>query len=148
MITMKLFKIKIEVQTIIIIILTFLTLWVYSPILQPVPGRDSGVYIFVAKQLLLGKIPYKDIWDHKPPGIYFIDAFGLTIGHASLWGIWLLEYINLFTATIIIFHLAKKEFCAWPSMLAILLLFTCFLFIGDSGNSPEEYILLCNTAGS
>ncbi len=37
-------------------------------------GRDQGIYAVVAEGILHGKMPYRDIWDFKPPGIYFVFA--------------------------------------------------------------------------
>jgi hypothetical protein len=33
-------------------------------------GRDQGVFTDVAQVLLRGGVPYRDVWDIKPPGIY------------------------------------------------------------------------------
>jgi hypothetical protein len=41
------------------------------------PSRDSGVFLYVAWRFLNGDIPYRDVWDHKPPLVYFVDALGL-----------------------------------------------------------------------
>ena len=38
------------------------------------PGRDQGIYSVVADGILRGLAPYRDRWDFKPPGIYFIYA--------------------------------------------------------------------------
>ena len=42
-------------------------------------GRDQGIYALVADGILDGKVPYRDRWDFKPPGIFFVyaTAFGL-----------------------------------------------------------------------
>ncbi len=37
-------------------------------------GRDQGIYAVVAGGLLEGKMPYRDLWDFKPPGIYLVYA--------------------------------------------------------------------------
>ncbi len=60
-----------------------------------VPSEDAGVFIYVAASLAAGG-PYRDVWDHKPPGIYLVDALGLAVG--GLWGIWLLEVAALLAA--------------------------------------------------
>src|SRR5215470_11276925 len=62
-----------------------------SPWLRPVLGRDSGVFLYAGSRILAGQVPYRDVWDHKGPLIYYIDALGLLIGHGSRWGVWLLE---------------------------------------------------------
>ena len=37
-------------------------------------GRDQGIYALVGEGLLHGKLPYRDLWDFKPPGIFFVYA--------------------------------------------------------------------------
>ena len=37
-------------------------------------GRDQGIYATVADGLLQGQMPYRDVWDFKPPGIYLVYA--------------------------------------------------------------------------
>jgi len=38
-------------------------------------GRDQGIYAMVAKVMLEGGMPYRDVFDFKPPGIFFV--FGI-----------------------------------------------------------------------
>lgn len=35
---------------------------------------DAAVFAVVGGRIAAGGVPYLDIWDHKPPGIYLIDA--------------------------------------------------------------------------
>jgi dolichyl-phosphate-mannose-protein mannosyltransferase len=37
-------------------------------------GRDQGIYAAVGRTILRGGAPYRDAWDFKPPGIFFIYA--------------------------------------------------------------------------
>ncbi len=37
-------------------------------------GRDQGIYALVGAGMLEGKVPYRDLWDFKPPGIFFVYA--------------------------------------------------------------------------
>jgi len=38
-------------------------------------GRDQGIYATVAESVLQGGMPYRDVWDFKPPGIFAVYAF-------------------------------------------------------------------------
>jgi hypothetical protein len=58
-------------------------------------GRDSGMYAYVASHLERGHTPYVSAWEHKPPGIFFIDALGLELAGGTRWGIWFVELISL-----------------------------------------------------
>src|SRR5262245_8845426 len=59
------------------------------------PGRDYGIFSYIGQQITLGRLPYKDAWDHKPPAIFYIDALGLWLGHGFRWGIWLIEFLAI-----------------------------------------------------
>ena len=72
-----------------------------APMCQGIPGRDSGVFLYMGWQILRGRIPYRDVWDHKPPAIYYIDALGLFVGKGSRWGVWILEYLSLCVAMVL-----------------------------------------------
>lgn len=37
-------------------------------------GRDQGIYATVADGILRGQMPYRDVWDFKPPGIFLVYA--------------------------------------------------------------------------
>lgn len=37
-------------------------------------GRDQGIYAVVGAGILDGKMPYRDLWDFKPPGIHLLYA--------------------------------------------------------------------------
>ena len=43
------------------------------------PGRDSGAFLYVAKGILDGEMPYIDRWDHKGPLIYIINVAAIVI---------------------------------------------------------------------
>src|SRR6185503_7218099 len=49
--------------------------------------RDYGSYIYMAKQIIQGKLLYKDVWDSKPPAIFYINVLALKIGRGSRWGV-------------------------------------------------------------
>jgi hypothetical protein len=60
-----------------------------------VPARDYGIFSYIDQQITLGKLPYKNAWDHKPPAIFYIDALGHWLAHGFRWGIWGMEFIAL-----------------------------------------------------
>jgi hypothetical protein len=54
-------------------------------------GRDQGIYALVARSVLEGDMPYRDVFDFKPPGIYLIYGISRAIFGRAWWGIRLLE---------------------------------------------------------
>ena len=65
------------------------------PIGRP-PEQDEGVFLYVAQVISSGGMPYRDVWDHKPPAIYFVNVAALGLG--GQWGVWLLQLAVLIGA--------------------------------------------------
>lgn len=38
------------------------------------PHTDAGIFASLGEQITRGNLPYRDAWDHKPPGIYAVAA--------------------------------------------------------------------------
>ena len=51
-------------------------------------GRDQGLYFYVAREWIQrGSIPYRDVLDHKTPGIYLLHALSQLIFGQHMWAI-------------------------------------------------------------
>jgi hypothetical protein len=72
------------------------------------PAEDTGVFFYAAQRLLEGGAPYRDIWDHKPPGVYFVDAVGLVLGGRV--GVWVVQLAFLVAAVFASFLALRREF--------------------------------------
>src|SRR3989304_6048980 len=48
--------------------------------------RDEGAYAYIGSKLIHGTVPYRDAFDHKPPGVYFFYALA-TLGPDTVTGI-------------------------------------------------------------
>src|SRR5213592_1078140 len=48
-------------------------------LVQPA-GGDQGLYVYEGQRVLAGDVPYRDVWDQKPPAIAFL--------YAAAWRIW------------------------------------------------------------
>ncbi|MCX6069001.1 MAG: hypothetical protein NT121_25185 [Chloroflexi bacterium] len=76
-------------ELLLLLAIVFAVLLPFSPVnSQSVPSRDSGVFLYTGWRVLHGEIPYLQLWDHKPPVIYYLDALGLLLTPESIWGIW------------------------------------------------------------
>ena len=113
-----------------------------TPLFLEIPGRDSGVFLYVGSQILDGKIPYNDVWDHKPPAIYYIDALGLFIGNGSIWGVLFIEFLFLYFAFYIGFNLLEKSFGTIPAIFGSIAWLTSLVLLLDGGNLTEEFGLV------
>ena len=71
------------------------------------------------QQILNGGVAYRDVWDHKPPAIYYVDALGLLIRQGSIWGVWFLEFLAIYTAIVLAFVLVKRAFGTLAAIFAV-----------------------------
>jgi hypothetical protein len=127
-------------QLILLLVVVVTVLSQVAPVYQPIPGRDQGVYLYIGRQILEGKIPYRDVWDHKGPVIYYINALGLFIAK-SVWGIWLLEVVSLFTAALFGYLALRLIFDKATALSCSVLWLVATMPILISGNEVEEYSL-------
>lgn len=108
-----------------------------NPLYAP-PNTDSGVFLYIGGQILKGNLPYVDVWDHKGPLIYYLDAFGLWVGHGSTWGIWLFEIALLTFAFFMIFEIIYRFGGVLSAVVGSLIGYH-FLNKLVLGNLTEEY---------
>jgi hypothetical protein len=111
------------------------------PYIQKEPGRDSGVFLYAGQQILNGNLPYRDFWDHKPPLIFYINSIGLILGANTTWGIWLLEMLFLYSATILSFKLLNEAFDKKLSLIITFLWIFTLTFVMEGGNLTTEYAI-------
>src|SRR5215211_6440767 len=121
---------------------TAVSLFPNNPNNMTLPSRDSGVFLYIGWMFLKGDIPYRDVWDHKPPFIYFVDALGLTITPNSQWGVWFLQAVFIFATFFLLYRLLEKEFNPYAALGGGLLLASGLLTILQRGNVTEEYALV------
>jgi hypothetical protein len=124
------------------IIGTIIALFPSNPENMTLPSRDSGVFLYMGWRFLNGDIPYRDVWDHKPPLIYFVDALGLTFTPNSLWGVWILQIIFIFFTLLFIYKLLDSEFGIYAALAGTIVLTSGLLTILEKGNITEEYSLV------
>src|SRR5215211_5137336 len=121
---------------------TIIALFPSNPHNMTLPSRDSGVFLYVGWRFLNGDIPYRDVWDHKPPLIYFVDALGIALTPDSLWGVWVLQFLFIFFTLFFIYKLLDREFGIFAALAGAVTLTSGWLTILEKGNVTEEYALL------
>ncbi len=130
------------VPILISVIGTLIALFPGNPGNAPLPSRDSGVFLYVGWRFLNGDIPYRDVWDHKPPLIYFVDALGISLTPNSLWGVWFLQAIFIFFTLLIIYKLLEREFGIYAALSGMIIFISGLLTTLETGNVTEEYALV------
>ena len=124
------------------------SLWLMLAIIASLPnapvayselGRDQGVFLYIGKGILSGLVPYRDIWDHKPPLIYFINAFGLWMARGSRWGVWLIEVLALYLSALISLTVTRRVFGDKSAHMGTALWILSLPLVLRGGNLPEEF---------
>jgi hypothetical protein len=126
---------------------TIIALYPNNPNNMTLPSRDSGVFLYVGWRILNGDVPYRDVWDHKPPLIYFVDALGISLAPDSLWGVWVLQFLFIFFTLFFIYRLLDREFGIYAAFAGTLVLTSGLLTILEKGNVTEEYALVFQALG-
>ena len=105
------------------------------------PGTDSGVFCGVAMHLLEGKLIYRDVWDHKQPMIYFLDAIALSLGGRSIDSVRNMERVFGFCGAILLFLILFLIFGnKWLAFLmSIFFTLSFYMHAFQQGNLTEEY---------
>lgn len=136
------FKINESIASFIIITLLVISaLITFCPANTANPDRDSGVFLYIGKQILNGAIPYRDVWDHKPPAVFYLDALGLLIGRGSMWGVWFLQFISLLFAGFLGHLMLKRNFGIVASLFGSTFWLSNFIVISSRGNVTEIWAL-------
>jgi dolichyl-phosphate-mannose-protein mannosyltransferase len=73
-------------------------------------GRDQSIYALVGEGLLHGKMPYRDLWDFKPPGIFFVYALARGLFGRGMVAIRVLEVAGM-VASVFGFMRLAETFC-------------------------------------
>jgi 4-amino-4-deoxy-L-arabinose transferase-like glycosyltransferase len=122
-----------------------LVIWLnlsWRPDLQRLPP-DSGFYAYFGKAILHWQMPYRDVWDDKPPLGYYLNALALLIFGQTAWGVWWSSVVWIIGLVVLFFAVIRKLFgtitagiCA---VLFLLALMNPQIFQG--GNMMEVYAL-------
>ncbi len=103
------------------------------------PAHDYSIFAYFGQQILKGRIPFSEIWDHKPPLIFYIDALGLFLADGSLIGIWVLEFLSIFIVAWILFKLTAGSFTEQIALPVVCFGILHEVRLFDFGNYTEEF---------
>jgi 4-amino-4-deoxy-L-arabinose transferase-like glycosyltransferase len=119
--------------------LTVVALLPASPLLYKTPNNDSSIFLYISREMLEGKLLYRDVFDHKPPLIFLINAAGLLLGGKGLWGVWFLELLSLTAALVLAYLFLERFFGRLPALVACAAWLANLAFVHERGNLTEEY---------
>jgi 4-amino-4-deoxy-L-arabinose transferase-like glycosyltransferase len=112
-------------------------------------GRDQGLYFYVAREWVeRGAIPYRDVLDHKTPGIYVLHALAIWLFGANMWGIRILDLIGVLLVGLVACTFTVKrdekivDGVCGATILATNIMFFGFLDFWNTEQSELWYSLL------
>jgi diadenosine tetraphosphatase ApaH/serine/threonine PP2A family protein phosphatase len=111
---------------------------------NPLLDLDEQFYLLVGDRMLHGAIPYVDIWDRKPIGLFLIYAAARVPGGDPFVGYQVAATLTLIATAGLVATLARRVVGAWAGAWAgigaglVLLLWSEFLG-GRGGQSPLFY---------
>ncbi len=106
-------------------------------------GRDQATFCVIGQGLLRGQLLYRDLWDNKPPGIFYIYALIVKIFGPVMWGVGAVDIIWLLVISLCIFCFARRSFGAPAAALAIV--FNAFRHCKQGyihAAQPETFMML------
>ena len=110
--------------------------------------RDEGAYAYVAQQSLEGSVPYRDVFDHKPPGVYLAYLVPIAVAGRSVAAIHVTAYLATVVSALFLFLAARK--LAGPLAASCTALVFAVLTIGPSWQATaantEHFMLVPMTA--
>ncbi len=108
-------------------------------------GRDNAIYATIGQVILEGGVPYRDAWDNKTPGAYYLDALFLGVFGVSQWALWIGELLTIFVAALVMSrllrHMTRRRLVAAVGS-AVFVLLARHPGFASGGNFTESYALL------
>jgi 4-amino-4-deoxy-L-arabinose transferase-like glycosyltransferase len=115
---------------------------------NPVVIADDQFYLLVGDALRHGQLPYVDIWDRKPFGLFALFAVISGLGNGSILFMQLVAMLFAVATAFVIYRIALYFAGAGGALLAaIAYLPVLALLGGQSGQSPVFYNLFVAMAG-
>ena len=77
-----------------------------SPLYENYYEDDSAIFILMGKAIVNGSVPYRDIFDHKGPILFWIQALGQLLWEGRN-GIFIIQLLMLTITNIILYKIAS-----------------------------------------
>ena len=139
-------RLRLVLPYVFLFLLTALVLDLANPFFDK-PARDGGFFLYAGQQIVDGSLPYRDFWDSKGPGIFYVNALGLSLGAGTRWGVWFVEFVCIFGALTFLYNRLSKRWGVGAGLFGVMLSGLGLRVVLGYGNYTEEYALLFNAAG-
>ncbi len=114
-----------------------------SPLYATSFWTDTNIYFTIGRGIRHGLLPYRDLYDHKGPLLYWLYGLGAFFSEKSFLGIFLLEVLSLGTMLLLAYRIVDCRIHSKAALLTIpltaILTVSCSAF--NQGGSAEEFCL-------
>lgn len=110
-----------------------------SPLNKGITQNDSAVFQIMGKGMLDGQVIYKDLFDHKGPIMYIINAIAYLISPKI--GLFVVEIVLIYIGALFIFKTSKIFVNEKISFIMALFYLMLFFLYSWGGNFTEEYAI-------
>src|SRR2546426_975509 len=105
--------------------------------------RDQAAYCMIGQSLLDGKVLYRDLWDNKPPGIFYLYAVIVKLFGPVMWSVGVVDLLCLFAISFFIFRFTKQYLGTTPAVVAVVFNTTWHVQGGILyAAQPETFVVL------
>lgn len=110
---------------------------------------DTGMWAYIGSRLLDGARLYADLWESKPPGIYYTFAAVIRVfGEASVTALLCLDAVVSVAVLAVTYRVARR-FASRPAAagaVCLLSLVFCHRVLADWGDNVEKFVALFEMA--
>jgi hypothetical protein len=111
-------------------------------LLQTGPQDDGPVFAYIGWAMHRGLMPYRDIWDHKGPLLYYLQYAGFSLSPNSTIGIGALELIAFSIGFFLLYRVIASFASRLVSIGIAVFSVTFVLHFFGGGNMTESWSLL------
>ncbi len=123
-----------------VLLILFFSRWLPHGGLPALAG-DSGMFLYIGQQVSNGLAPYTDVWDHKPPLIFYANAFALRIAHGSPRGIVYLACVSTFAFCTLVWAALRRRAGVYAALFSVILVIGLLPDLVLSPNLTELFSL-------
>jgi len=109
---------------------------------------DAWLFAHYGRQLLGGAELYSELWDNKPPLIFWLNTLGLRLSGGSLWGVWLLCGMAVAAALAVLYAVARRLYGDSVACMSVVLA-AVFMYLGQyhvGSNRPSTFFVVTELA--
>jgi hypothetical protein len=111
-------------------------------------GSDSVLFAYIGQGWANGLLPYRDLWDHKPPGVFFIDALLSHPGTDFFLLLACAEFLFILGTLFLVYRLGR-ELGAQAEISVCCAAILCNLnYYNQNGGLTETFLLLPEVASA